>query len=771
MTNLHYTAKGQTITLSSDQGALILTVLTDQIIRVFQDRGRHTNSYAIEGEKKVETPFDLKEVNDHLELSTGQLTVKVGSDLFLDVFDAQGNPLILDYRGKRRPITKTIDAAHQSIMRAEGHEVSSVSQTEDHYYQVVKALDPDEQFYGLGDKTGYLNKRSYQYDNWNYDEPRPHIETFTNLYKSVPVLFGLKKGHPWGIFFDNTYRSHLDLGRERADYYFYSAVDGNLDYYILGGSSLKEVVSNYTYLTGRVPLPQRWMLGYQQSRWGYSMSQDRVKQIVDTFAKYHLPLEAVHFDIDYMDGYRIFTWNKNIFKDPAGFLADMKKRGVRVIPILDPGVKEDPDYLIYQEGLDKGYFATNPDGSVYVNKVWPGKSVFPDFGRPEVRDWWAGHCRFLVDSGAAGIWTDMNEPAVFDGKIPEDTVFSDEDQKSDLARINNVYGHNMAKATYQGLKKATGRRPYVITRAAYAGTQKYATVWTGDNQSLWLHLQMSIPQLCNMGMSGFCFAGADIGGFSADTTPELLTRWVEAAIFSPLLRNHSALQARDQEPWVFGPEVLDIYRHFLHLRYRFIPYLYDCFAKQMKEGLPVMRPLVLNYPEDARTRNLNDEYMVGDQVLVAPVVEQGQASRMVYLPKGDWMDLRTMVTFGGHRDILVEAPLDQLPIFVRTDSVLPWGRLVEHMDDQPEESMTFRLFGQHGDYTHYQDDGYSFDYEQGAYNLYQIHMENQGQCSVTVTHHGFKPLYRRIHLVLPERTMILSLDDKSRAPVYKETEA
>ena len=771
MTNLHYIAKDQTITLSSDQGALILTVLTDQIIRVFQDRGRHTNSYAIEGEKKVETPFDLNEVNDHLELSTEQLTVKVGPDLLLDVFDARGNPLILDYRGKRRPIAKTIDAAHQSIMRAEGHEVSGVSQTEDHYYQVVKALDPDEQFYGLGDKTGYLNKRSYQYDNWNYDEPRPHIETFTNLYKSVPVLFGLKKGHPWGIFFDNTYRSHLDLGRENADYYFYSAVDGNLDYYILGGSSLKEVVSNYTYLTGRVPLPQRWMLGYQQSRWGYSMSQDRVEQIVDTFAKYHLPLEAVHFDIDYMDGYRVFTWNKSIFKDPAGFLADMKKRGVRVIPILDPGVKEDPDYPIYQEGLDKGYFATNPDGSVYVNRVWPGKSVFPDFGRPEVRDWWAGHCHFLVDSGAAGIWTDMNEPAVFDGEIPEDTVFSDEDQKSDLARMNNVYGHNMAKATYQGLKKATGRRPYVITRAAYAGTQKYSTVWTGDNQSLWPHLQMSIPQLCNMGMSGFSFVGADIGGFSADTTPELLTRWIEAAIFSPLLRNHSALQARDQEPWVFGPKVLDVYRHFLHLRYRFIPYLYDCFAKQMNDGLPVMRPLVLNYSEDARTRNLNDEYMVGDQVLVAPVVEQGQVSRMVYLPEGDWVDLRTMVTFGGHRDILVEAPLDQLPVFVRADSVLPWGRLVEHMDDQPEESMTFRLFGQHGDYTHYQDDGYSFDYEQGAYNLYQIHMENQGQCSVTVTHHGFKPVYRRIRLVLPERTLTLSLDDKSQAPVYGETEA
>lgn len=759
MQTLKQTTDGQKVVLEGAEGTLELTVLTPEIVRVFQDRGRHTNSYAIEGDKMQPTQFSTTDEGDHITLKTDALTVQVDASFHIDVFDEASNPLIISHQeGRSETINKTLDAGHASIVRAEGHEVSSVNSEDSSYYEIVNALDTDEHFYGLGDKTGFLDKRGYEYDNWNYDEPRPHIESFTNLYKSIPVLLGLKQGHAYGLFFDNTYRSHFDLGKENDRYYFYSAADGNLDYYIMGGKDLKAVVSNYTYLTGRTPLPQRWMLGYQQSRWGYSMSQEIVESIVDKFHEYHLPLEAVHFDIDYMDGYRVFTWDTDKFKDPKGFLTSLKNRGVRVIPILDPGVKQDDDYEIYQEGVKNGYFATDPKtGEIYINRVWPGKSAFPSFGDKEVRDWWGRHCKFLLDTGAAGIWTDMNEPATFDGDMPEDVVMGDEGQKSDLKRMNNVYGHNMAKATYEGIRKASDRRPFVITRAAYAGTQKYSAIWTGDNQSLWHHLQMSIPQLSNMGLSGFSYLGADIGGFSADCTPELLTRWIEAAIFSPMLRNHAALQVRDQEPWVFGKAVLDNYRDYLHLRYRFIPYLYDCFATETQNGLPVMRPLVLNYPGDVRVRTCNDEYMVGDKVLVAPVVTQGQRSRAVWLPEGEWIDYWTGERHDGGRDILVDAPLDKLPLFIKADSLLPVGPVVEHLSDEPDESMTFRLFGDKGEYDHYQDDGYSFGYEKGEYNVYHVVADGDAS-SVTLRHHGFKPVYRQVTLELPEGELTFDWD-------------
>ena len=284
-------------------------------------------------------------------------------------------------------------------------------------------------------------------------------------------------------------------------------------------------------------MPQKWTLGYQQSRWGYSASQTEVQAIADNLKKYDLPCDAIHFDVDYMNGYRVFTWDHTKYADPQKFIARLKARGIKVVPIIDPGVKQDPDYPVYTTGVAQNYFVKTPTGEVYINKVWPGDSAFPDFGRPAVRQWWANNTKFLTDLGVAGIWNDMNEPASFDGEIPENTAFYDQDQPATHRKMHNVYGHNMAQATYEGLKQHQGKRPFVITRAAYAGTQKYATVWTGDNRSMWPHLQMMIPQLCNLGLSGFSFVGTDIGGFASDTSPELLTRWSEAAILSPLFRN------------------------------------------------------------------------------------------------------------------------------------------------------------------------------------------------------------------------------------------
>lgn len=754
-----YTVNHNKIDIKFASSSIELTVLTPEIIRIFQNRGCNSKSYAIEGDEAQDTKFDVKKINNYLELKTEKLIIKIYDNEKIDVYDAQSNPLIIDYRGNRIPLDRQLDASHQQLAESEGHDVAMASGKSSHYYELIKELADDEQFYGLGDKTGFLNKRHYAYENWNTDNPAPQVESFTRLYKSIPFLIGLKNNHPYGIFFDNTFHSYFDLGKESNNYYYYAADNGNIDYYIIGGDSLKKIVENYTYLTGKTPLPQKWTLGYQQSRWGYSISAEKVAEIVDKMRKYQLPCDAIHLDIDYMDGYRVFTWRTDTYDDPKKFISKLHELGFHVITIIDPGVKKDEKYQIYQEGLRKGYFVKSPDGRVYVNKVWPGDAVYPDFGREAVRKWWSENCKFLVSLGVDGIWDDMNEPASFNGEIPDDIIFSDENQQSTHAKMHNVYGHNMAKATYYGLKESSEKRPFVITRAAYAGTQKYSTVWTGDNQSLWVHLQMMIPQLCNLGMSGFAFAGTDIGGFGADTTPELLTRWIEAAIFSPLLRNHAAMGTRSQEPWVFGEPTLSIYRKYLNLRYQFIPYLYDLFAYESKTGLPIMRPLVLNYPNDPLVKNLNDEYMVGSKILVAPIVEEGKTARVVYLPDGEWIDFWNNVIYGGNNTILVDAPLDKLPLFVKKDTILPWGKVQEYVSSEPDHKMIFRVFGQRGQYTHYQDDGSSFAYQNGEYNLYEVNVDNN-KISINLKKHSYSPVYQKIEIQMPDEKLNFIYDNE-----------
>lgn len=755
----------QTFTFSNDQRKIVLTVLTPEIVRVFEDHGESGDSFAIEGNKQIQTSVNVTQNNDQIELKTASLTLTVNSDLRLNVYDNHQHPLVLDYAGKRTPLDRSVNPEQEKLAASEGHDV--LTNEADNRVLVIKKLASDEQFYGLGDKTGYLDKRGYEYDNWNSDVPEPHVESMRALYKSIPFLIGVKQGHPYGLFFDNTYKSHFDLGKESQDYYYYSASNGNLDYYIIGGKTLKEVITNYTYLTGRVPLPQKWMLGYQQSRWGYSVSQKDVAKIAEKLRANDLPCDVIHFDIDYMDGFRVFTWRKDSYDDPKKFIADLRKKGFRVMTIIDPGVKVDENYWVYQEGVKNGYFAKSPDGTIYVNKVWPGDAVFPDFARKEVRDWWGKNIKYLVDLGACGVWDDMNEPASFNGPLPNDVVFSDGKKESTHAKIHNVYGHCMAKATYEGLKKDTGKRPYVITRACYAGTQKYSTIWTGDNQSLWPHLQMMIPQLCNLGMSGFSFAGTDIGGFGADCTAELLTRWIEAAVFSPLFRNHAAAGTRAQEPWAFGEPTLSIYRKYLKLRYHLISYLYDRFYYESKTGLPVMRPLVLNYPADRKVQKMNDEYMVGTDLLVAPIVMEGQTSRQVYLPEGEWLDFWTGAEYCGKTTILADAPLDKLPLFIKKNTILPWDQSRDHVAVESNALMTFRLFGDRGDYVHYQDNGTDFEYENGQYNLYEVRM-GADHSEIKLSHFGYEKPYAQINLEYEDKKEVYFFDPESESYQLKK---
>lgn len=543
------------------------------------------------------------------------------------------------------------------------------------------------------------------------------------------------------------------MGKENSNYYYFGAKDGNLDYYFIYGPEVSEVVNEYTNLTGKTPLPQLWTLGYQQCRWSYAPEQ-RALEIAKTFREKNIPCDTIYLDIDYMDDFRVFTWDNKKFKNPKAFTDELKSMGFKVVTIIDPGVKVDKGYKIYDEGLKNGYFATDKDGMVYKNTVWPGDSVFPDFMNSQVRKWWGNNQKIMFNLGIAGIWNDMNEPASFNGPLPEDIVFNNDGTLVTHKEIHNVYGHMMDKATYEGIKEATNKRPFVVTRACYAGTQKYSTVWTGDNQSTWEHLRMSLPMLMNIGLSGMAFCGTDVGGFGFDCTGELLSRWVQVGTFTPLFRNHSTIGSREQEPWAFDEITEEINKKYIKLRYKFIPYLYDMMHKCEKSGAPIIRPLLYNYQNDKKTYEINDEFMFGDNVLVSPVVEQGARQKLVYLPKGNsWIDYWTGEEFEGGQYIIKDAPLDICPIYIKTMSIISNGEDVNYIGEKDTECLNLSIYlcdkkGE-GKYIAYNDDGESFDYKNGRFNEYEFIFDLNDNLNIKMNKNiGYENKYKSIEFTL-----------------------
>ena len=728
----HFQAfNGQTVELERGVDRIKIEAIGSDVFHIYSEKAADFPSYAVE-KKPLPVALTEKTKGGRRCYYTDSIGISIEED-GLDFVDPKGKPICRTFRGEaKRPERLAPDFLE--LLVSEGHTV--MVQPEPAEAEMSFWLEPKDRIYGLGDKTGGLNKRCYEYEMWNTDDPTPHEDNFKALYKSIPFLMVLKEDMAYGLFFDNHHKSYFDLGKWQSNCLHYEAEGGALDFYFFAGRDLKAVLTAYTGLTGRTPLPQLWTLGYHQSRWGYRTEQE-MRELAANLRRCDLPCDAIHFDIDYMDGYRVFTWNRERYENAEKALADLKEMGIKAITIVDPGVKVDAGYAVYDEGLDKAYFAKDKNNLTYVNQVWPGDSVYPDFGRAEVRLWWGDLHRFLVDKGVAGIWNDMNEPASFNGPLPDDVVFYDEDKPSTHKAMHNVYGHNMTKATFEGLRRLTGERPFVITRACYAGSQKYAVVWTGDNHSLWSHLRLAIPQLCNLGMSGFPFSGTDVGGFGSDTTPELLIRWFQLGCFSPLFRNHSALATLEQEPWCFGEDVLAVLRRYIHLRYQLLPYFYDCFYRAAGDGLPVMRPLVLNYPFDPEVQEKNDQFMIGDALLVAPVVEQGAAKKLVYLPEGEWFDYWTKQKYSGQAYYIIDAPLSVCPLFVKSGTILPHYPVYPSVSERKDERLLLEVFGTEAEYVHYQDNGRDYGYEKGEYNLYRFTWQD-GRLQTEMLHRGYR---------------------------------
>ena len=659
--------------------------------------GKHKGSYMVSAHTRKAAPKVEGE-----RLIWGKITVEPENGMALYY---EGKLLSTDYSGQRQPKT-SLPPEELAQLLAEGHNIPAEFLPNSDYWkvEVCKALAPDAVIYGLGDKTGFLNKRHYAYVNWNTDDPAPHCDNFKSLYKSINFFMVYSDNGCLGILADNSYRTRFDFGKENEGYYFWSHAGGNLDYYMIPGRTPKDVLKRYQALTGKNMLQQKWIYGYHQSRWSYYTERE-VLDTVKTMRDNQLPIDAVHMDIDYMEGFRVFTFHPTRFPDPKGLTEKLAGQNIKPISIIDPGVKIDPGYFMYDEGMEQGYFAKNSDGTVYEGAVWPGPSVFPDFTQEKTRQWWGSQMKRMTDAGIRGIWNDMNEPANFTGQLPDDVQFA----AGKHTEIHNVYGHLMAKATYDGLLKADGRRPFVLTRACCAGSQKYSAGWTGDNHSLWAHLQLSLTQMMNLGLSGMNMVGSDVGGFGSDCTPELLVRWMQLGAISPFFRNHYAKGTRNQELYAFDQATMDNCRKALNLRYHLLPYIYDL----AHEDMPILRPLVLEFPDDPVCRELTDQCMLGGALLAAPVMTPSVTAGAVYLPKGTWYDYYTGKRYTGGRYILADAPADRMPLFAKAGAVIP----VSVGTPQSVEEITeviLEVFPGNGRYVHYMDDGESMAYLNGA---------------------------------------------------------
>ncbi|MGG3623081.1 glycoside hydrolase family 31 protein [Bacillus gobiensis] len=673
-------------------------------VSVLKDGQEEKDSPAIQ-KKDWKTPrFKTTDGENEYTISTKELTIKISKSPFgVKFLDKQGNVINEDYMKN-----------------------GASSGYENGKPYVYKKTSKDENFYGFGEQTGStLNKRGKSLGMWNMDS-YGYTNKTKYVYASIPFFMGLKDGKAYGIMFDNSHRSYYEMASKSDDYYYFYANGGPLTYYFMNGPEISDVLEQYTELTGKIKLPPEWSLGLQQSAWAYTPEQ--LVDIAKTYRDKKIPLDTLNFDIDYMDGYRVFTWSdryKNAFKE----IENMK--GLHTVAINDPGVKKDENYSIYNEGIENNYFVKQSDGKPYIGPVWPGDSAFPNFLKSDVKNWWSDHiASSLLNEGVDGIWNDMNEPAVFndaDGyfhTLPLDSYGEDDQNNKVLhSEFHNLYGHLENEATYDAWKKSKpNERPFILTRDMFAGSQRYAAIWTGDSMSTWEHLQMSLPMNMNLGLSGASFVGNDIGGFGGQANPELFARWIQLGSFLPFARVHyDQMSDRNyhQEPWSFGTDVEKISKKYIEMRYQLLPYLYNAFKDASQTGKPVQQPLVYHYQDDENTYNIDDQFMFGDSMMLAPVVEQGKTSREVYLPEGEtWIDFWTKKEYEGGQTIRVDAPLDHLPIFMKEDSIVPTRELQQHTGEKELTNLVLDTYvDDEASYSFYEDDSKSLNHEKGEFDV------------------------------------------------------
>jgi len=657
--------------------------------------------------KNVDVNVNFEENNDLIIFSTESLKLKIN----------------------KKPFHLTIESQDGIIW--EDAEPSGIGWKGERFIY-IKKLPQNEHFFGFGEKTGKLDKRGYHYIMKTRESVGYQGKT-DPLYQAHPFFIGIKNGISYGVFLDNTYITYFDMGKKFKNYYFFGANNGELNLYFLYGPSMKEVITNYTELIGRIMLPPIWSLGFFQSRWGYA-NQKIVSKIANELRSRKIPADVIVLDIDYMDSFRVFTWDKKRFPDDDFLLNLKKEQGFNFVAIVDPGVKIDRNYFMYNEGIQNDYFVKKKGGGYWKGYVWPGATYFPDFTKEETRKWWGEKLNILLNKGISGIWNDMNEPSyniqMYIHRVStKNLIFYDNGLNTSFDKNRNVYGLLMAKATHEGLLKLQpNTRPWILTRAGFSGIHRYAAVWTGDNTSNWKHLAMSIPMLLNMGLSSIPNVGADIGGFNFwFTAPrkllfklskELIVRWHQLGAFYPFCRNHTVKQSRPQEPWVFGEKVENIIKKYLKLRYRWMPYFYNLFVECSINGIPPMRPLILEYPDDETCYSIDYQFMWGEFILIAPVVHRKQKIQRIYLPKGQWIYYWDNSKYDGGKFIELEINLNDIPIFIKAGAIIPCQPDMLYFKHKKIDPLIIEIYPSSDSMTTYQfqeDDGESLEYLNGIF--------------------------------------------------------
>jgi len=739
---IKYKKDVDTLHFSTKNGVVLqITVVRDSVIRFrYSTTGKFENdfSYGVTIHASRGYNFlDVTEDDTHYIITTSKLICKVEKlGLQVALYDAVDNKLI----------NQDEIGFHWEESYEYGGDIVKMS----------KACQKAESFYGLGDKPVDVNLKGKRFENWATDSYAFGKDT-DPIYKAIPFYTAIQDNKSYGIFFDNTFKTHFDFAHERRNVTSFWAQGGEMNYYFIYGPQMEDVVKNYTDLTGKPhTLPPLWALGFHQCKWSY-YPEANVKEVTKTFRDLKIPCDAIYLDIDYMDGFRCFTWDKKLFPDPKRMVKELEEDGFKTVVIIDPGIKIDLDYAVFKEGLDKDYFCKRADGPYMKGKVWPGECYFPDYTKPEVREWWSSLFQELIeDIGVKGVWNDMNEPAVMDvpnKSFPDDVRHDYDGNPCSHRKAHNIYGTQMARATYHGLKKyAYPKRPFVITRSAYSGAQRYTSTWMGDNVATWEHLAIANNQAQRMAMSGFSFAGSDIGGFAEQPQGELFARWIQLGVFHAFCRVHSSGDHGDQEPWVFGEEITDIVRKFVEIRYQLLPYLYTAFWKYINDGTPILKSLVLYDQGDTATHYRSDEFVYGEQILVCPILEPNGKGRRMYIPKGKWYNFWTDEVVEGGREVWVDAELDSMPMFIKEGAVIPKYPVQQYVGEKNFEEITLDVYYKEGKESSklYDDAHDGYDYKKGRFSLRTFKVTGKKEELILQQHKrgDFNADYSKFNLVL-----------------------
>lgn len=680
---------------TAERGKFRVTIYTDGIFRIQITREDFFEdfSYAVVATPE-EVGFEVTDSDHVIIIRTRRVVMLMGKDVLSFHFqDTQGRTINQD---------------------EEGFATSWIGEQVTTY----KKLQEGERFIGLGEKTGPLDRRGSGYVNWNTDN-FGYTSGSDPLYCSTPFFIGIHHHLVYGIFFDNSHKTHFNFGASNDRFSSFSADTGEMNYYFMHAPTVQEIIEHYTFLTGRMEMPPLWSIGYQQCRYSYYPDKE-VITVANMFREKEIPADAIVLDIHYMEQYKIFTWSKRDFSDPVRLLAQLTERGFNVVVMCDPGIKVEKGYHTYEDGMKEDVFIKYPDGKPYTGQVWPGWCHFPDFTRPATRAWWQEQFREYVQQGVTGFWNDMNEIATWGNMLPEHVEMDFEGQKSTLRRGRNVYGFQMARSTYEGTKAIMeNRRPFNLTRSGFSGVQRYSAVWTGDNVAYDEHMMLGVRLVNSMGLTGISFAGYDVGGFVGDANTRLFARWISIGAFSPFFRGHSMINSRDSEPWSYGEEVEQISRNYIKFRYQLLPYLYSLFYESANNGMPVQRSLAIDYTHDPKIydHQFHHQYLFGPSIMVIPVESTKDFVR-IYFPQGhSWYSLYNGDRYSGHSEVILDCPLHRLPVFVRSGAIIPMQPVVQNTKEKPD-TLILHLYSGDTDtsFLYYEDDGISFDYQSGVFS-------------------------------------------------------